>query len=626
MSTESPAPSPDAAALDAPAPHPSFFEDFSRLNNELVNLQRELIRNNVEVNDSRERYRLLNAELEERVCIRTGELEKARIEADRANGAKSAFLAMMCHELRTPMNGVVGMIDVLHESGLTKGQVEMVDLIRHSALAQLAILEDLMDVAKGEAGTIELQLQPMRLGEAVHAVCAQLEPAATRRGLAIAVFVDPDIPPLLMGDSRRLRQVLFNLLANAIKFSSTGAVDGQVSLRAVLAVPESGAVGIDLIIADRGIGMSEVTVDRLFAPFSQADSSITRPHGGSGVGLAITGMLVRLMGGRLSVESALGEGSTFTVHLHLARAAPVLAASGSGPVPERAGAAFVAASSIPSRDEARRGGRLVLVAEDNEINRKVMVQQMALIGCAIEIAVDGREALEKWRSGEFALLLTDLHMPEMDGYALAAAIRAEEAGGPRKPIIALTANSLHNEESRCLAIGMDAYLTKPVSLPRLKAAIEAGLSGALVGSRPEGIEGEGPWTQRPQTLGAGRQALRAGPGHAATAGCLALRKRADSCAWTGLPRSCDGAHRASRGRPVGIRCVRFRTYRLSAVAYSRSASAASAGAVLQCPATRLKSWQPSTIPRRTNCLPPFRRSNGSVGNRCWNGQTCRWAT
>ncbi len=455
----------------------ALLEDFSRLNSELVNLKRELMRGNVELHDSAERYRLLNVELEDRVRARTAELQAARVEADRANDAKSAFLAMMCHELRTPMNGVVGMIDVLHESGLTYGQVEMVDLIRRSALAQLTILEDLLDVAKGEAGTVELESVSMQLGQLVHAVCTQLEPNAVDRGLSISVSVDPDIPLALLGDPRRLRQVLFNLIGNAIKFSGGGAAPGRVSVRAVLAARQPTAASIDLIIADHGIGMSADTVEQLFSPFSQADASITRRYGGTGIGLAISNMLVRLMGGTLSVQSVHGQGSTFTARLCLALAAPAVPAGGIGPVAARAAIPFVAATSVPSRDEARRQGRLVLVAEDNDVNRKVIARQMALIGFAIEMAIDGRDALEKWRNDDFALLLTDLHMPEMDGFALAEAIRADENGGQRKPIIALTANSLRNEASRCVAAGMDNCLTKPVKLPQLKAALEAGLAG-----------------------------------------------------------------------------------------------------------------------------------------------------
>jgi CheY-like chemotaxis protein len=377
------------------------------------------------------------------------------------------------------MNGVVGSIDLLRETGVTDEQRELLELLRRSALAQLSLLEDLIDVSQGEVGTIELESMPLQLGEAIHGVSAMLERDAADRGLSISVFVDPAIPPKLLGDARRIRQVLFNLVRNAIKFSGGGTVRGEVTLRALLAARESDVASIDLVVADRGIGMDTATVEKLFSPFSQADASITRRHGGTGTGLALSSMLVRRMGGTLSVESVPGQGSTFTARLRLRLPPPPAAARRPGPPGASARRPLVPPVPVPSQEEARRQGRLVLVAEDNDMNRRVIARQMELIGFAVQLAVDGREALERWRSGDFGLLLTDLHMPELDGYALATAIRAEEKGGPRKPIIALTANSLRDEALRCFAAGIDAYLTKPVQLPRLKAAIEAGLAGTL---------------------------------------------------------------------------------------------------------------------------------------------------
>jgi signal transduction histidine kinase/DNA-binding NarL/FixJ family response regulator len=481
-------------------PDRTLYEDFSRLNNELANAQRDLVRKNVELvglnhektealrqaeeaaislQRSEERYRSLNAELEDRICARTRELDRARKEAERANRAKSEFLAMMSHEIRTPMNGVIGMIEILGQSNLTSPQTEMVELVGESARSLLTILDDLLDFSRADVGKLELERVPLELAEVVANACTMLEGAAVNRGVRLIVSLDPNLPRRVLGDEARLRQVLVNLVGNAIKFSKSGEQDARVTVQAVLVEHQGDAMTIELIVTDNGIGISAATVARLFTPFSQADATITRRYGGTGLGLAIVDQLARLMGGRISVQSELGRGSTFVAHLRFA-SVPADGIAGERATPdERRGNAAVAADPPPTREEAQRQGRLVLVAEDNDINRKVIAQQLRLIGFAADIAVDGREALERWRSGDFGLVLTDLHMPEMDGYALAAAIRAEEDGERRTPIVALTANAQHDQEARCLRVGMDAYLTKPVQLARLKETLEAGLAGTL---------------------------------------------------------------------------------------------------------------------------------------------------
>jgi signal transduction histidine kinase/DNA-binding NarL/FixJ family response regulator len=481
-------------------PDRTLYEDFSRLNNELANAQRDLVRKNVELvglnqektealrqaeeaaislQRSEERYRSLNAELEDRICARTRELDRARKEAERANRAKSEFLAMMSHEIRTPMNGVIGMIEILGQSNLTSPQTEMVELVGESARSLLTILDDLLDFSRADVGKLELERVPLELAEVVANACTMLEGAAVNRRVRLIVSLDPNLPRRVLGDEARLRQVLVNLVGNAIKFSKSGEQDARVTVQAVLVEHQGDAMTIELIVTDNGIGISAATVARLFTPFSQADATITRRYGGTGLGLAIVDQLARLMGGRISVQSELGRGSTFVAHLRFA-SVPADGIAGERATPdERRGNAAVAADPPPTREEAQRQGRLVLVAEDNDINRKVIAQQLRLIGFAADIAVDGREALERWRSGDFGLVLTDLHMPEMDGYALAAAIRAEEDGERRTPIVALTANAQHDQEARCLRVGMDAYLTKPVQLARLKETLEAGLAGTL---------------------------------------------------------------------------------------------------------------------------------------------------
>jgi PAS domain S-box-containing protein len=542
----------------------------------------------------------LNLELEARVIARTAELDLARHEAERANQAKSAFLATMSHEIRTPMNGVIGMVDVLRQTTLTRDQAEMVNLIRDSADSLLGIIEDILDFSKIEAGKIDIAKEPMQLGSVVEKVCAMLDHLAVNQDVRLTLFVDPAIPHAVVGDAGRLRQVLLNLVGNAIKFSAGRPQRGLVSMRAMRVEQEAETVTVDVIIADNGIGMDQATLARLFTPFSQADASTTRRFGGTGLGLAISDTLVRLMNGRITVRSTPGEGSVFTVRLPFPRAClprtedpgrgiakgvrcrivgselplaadlgayladagaivervPDLAAAARepstsllwlilpdqgrpavadlreaarsacdvrphfivfgwghqrqpraeapdlvtidadvltsrmllrtvavalGPMPQDASdrrEETEVVSLAPLQHDVESGGPFILVAEDNEINRKVMLRQLRLAGYAAEVCVNGREALERWRSGKFALVLTDLHMPEMDGYDLAAAIRLEEGEVHRTRIIAVTANALREEELRCLDAGMDACLTKPVRLTELKAAIEAWLGPA----------------------------------------------------------------------------------------------------------------------------------------------------
>jgi CheY-like chemotaxis protein/HPt (histidine-containing phosphotransfer) domain-containing protein len=501
----------------------------------------------------------------------------------------------MSHEIRTPMNGVIGMIDVLHQTSLKGDQVEMVDLIRDSAYSLLGIIEDILDFSKIEAGRMEIERAPLCLADLVESVCGMLDHTAIKRDVRMALFVDPSIPSALVGDEARLRQVLVNLVGNALKFCSGRDLPGRVAVRARLRARDAETATVEISVADNGIGMDEPTVARLFTPFTQGDASTTRRFGGTGLGLAITGTLVKLMGGEISVHSAAGHGATFTVVLTFAvaegeapsdPAAALIAGlrcclvgsdmplgddiaaylncagvsvdraaepSTAGPAPlwvllpsqthtgidtlrelaGRAGGAqtrfFLLGSGYRRRPRVEshdlvlldhcgltrrslyrtvalvtgrltidavstgglgepresgdptavpRGslasGRSILVAEDNETNRKVIKQQLQLVGFDADFAEDGQRALELWRSGDFGLVFTDLHMPRMDGYALVRAIRTEEQaqGGRRTAVVALTANALRDEELRCKAAGMDAYLSKPVRLARLQAAIE----------------------------------------------------------------------------------------------------------------------------------------------------------
>ena len=299
----------------------------------------------------------------------------------------------------------------------------------------------------------------------VEKTCATLAEQARLKGVTLRHTVDAHIPPALEGDALRVRQILSNFLSNAIKFSSGLGRTGNVEVVARRADGEGGRVWIELAVRDNGIGMDAQTQERVFHPFAQADASTTRQYGGTGLGLVISARLAEAMGGEIRVESTPGAGSTFTARLPFpcADEAPLAAATDAQnrPPPQ---------ITVLNRAEAIMQGRLILVAEDNATNQEVIQQQLALLGYPCDLAPDGRAAFRQWLTGDYALVLSDLHMPHLDGYQLAQAIRREEAQrrNGHIPILALTANVLQDETERCQASGMDGYLAKPVPLSQLR--------------------------------------------------------------------------------------------------------------------------------------------------------------
>jgi signal transduction histidine kinase/ligand-binding sensor domain-containing protein/CheY-like chemotaxis protein len=427
--------------------------------------------------ESRERARRL-AETVEELERSEKEAHTAKDEADRANRFKSQFLANMSHEIRTPMNAVIGMTSVLASSRLTPEQRDYVGTIRSSGESLLALLNDILDFSKIEAGKLVIEASPFALQQCVKEAVDLLAVQAARKGLEIGCLIDPAVPALIESDATRLRQILVNLLDNAVKFTPSGEILIRVDAGSPPPPELSPGEPVELRFAvrDTGIGISPDRMDRLFRSFSQADSSTSRLYGGTGLGLAISRRLAEGLGGRMWVESEPGKGSTFWFTIRCR-------------VVDSSLLPYLAKGPRESEDAGRSAGSelpplRILVAEDNVVNQKVALLLLQQLGYAADVAADGEETLAALRRQRYDVILMDVQMPGMDGLEAARRIRDEWPVAERPRIIAVTANALREDRETCLAAGMDDYLSKPVLLEDLRGALSRGRGTAVPAPSP----------------------------------------------------------------------------------------------------------------------------------------------
>ena len=373
-------------------------------------------------------------------------LEAARAHALDASRSKSAFLAMMSHELRTPMNGVLGMAHALAATKLTPQQAGYLDMIVQSGDGLMAVLNDILDLSKIEAGKLELEAVSFDVDKLGRQIFLMWSETARLKGLELVLEIDPATPAWLAGDPVRVRQILLNLISNALKFTE----QGEVTVRIAPLAPR----GIEILVTDTGIGMRQDQQDKLFQAFSQAEASTTRRFGGTGLGLSICRQLAEMMEGDISVTSEPGAGTTFRVAL---------------PLP---------AGQAPAEAEIQNEiisleGREILVVDDNKVNQAVAKAILEAAGAVVTLADDGLDGLEKLRTGNFGVVLMDVHMPRMDGIEALGRIRAGEAGRFDIPVIALTADAMSGEGERLLGLGFDEAQPKPIQPAELLYAVGA---------------------------------------------------------------------------------------------------------------------------------------------------------
>jgi signal transduction histidine kinase/DNA-binding response OmpR family regulator len=418
-----------------------------------------------------DRNRNLQAEIVER--------RLAEEAAEAANRAKSQFLANMSHEIRTPLNGVIGLTGIVLDTELTLDQRECLETVKFSADSLLTVVNDILDFSKIEAGKIDLEVIDFNLRACVEDALKMFALRATEKGLALRCDLAPTLPERVRGDSGRLRQIILNLVGNAIKFTN----NGEVALRAEPESREGDELTLRFTVSDTGIGIPQEKLESIFSPFTQADSSTTRKYGGTGLGLTISARLASMMGGRISVESEIGRGSRFCLFVRMEALAPTIE-------PDTIAVAESSSSEeTPPREVIARRELHILLAEDNRVNQAVASRILAKLGHILVIANNGLEAIEQLKQQAFDLVLMDVQMPEMDGILATKVIREhEKSTHDHIPIIAMTAHAMTGDRARCLAAGMDGFLTKPITPEEVDAAILAALNDTSKVDRDMGAD------------------------------------------------------------------------------------------------------------------------------------------